>query len=249
MFRHPGDTHGALLGAGTRFAPAHCHATTLNLTPVNIVRSLERRLERLLDGVAGRVFSGALHPSELAGKLAREADFARFDHPTGPATANSFTVVVNPKDITVHPDSLEESLAEELSRYAADEGLRLEGPVSVDIETSTEIPPGTVMCHVEVVPGPPTPWARLVAREATHQVGRNRTLVGRDPEADLVLRHDDISRRHALIWREQGSAWIRDLGSSNGTSVAGEKVGYAPTRLSHGSVVAFSGHEYRFLER
>jgi hypothetical protein len=221
---------------------------TLNLTPVNIVRSLERRLERLLDGVAGRVFSGALHPAELAGKLAREADFARFDHPTGPATANSFTVMVNHRDLDADSDSLQASLAAELSRYAADEGLRLEGPVSVAIETSDKTPPGTVMCHVEVVPGPPTPWAKLVSRGETHQVGRNRTLLGRDPEADLVLPHDEISRRHALIWREQGSAWIRDLGSSNGTLVSGKGVGYAPTRLSHGSVVVLAGHEYRFLE-
>lgn len=205
-------------------------------------------MERLLDGVAGRVFSGALHPAELAGKLAREADFARFEHPSGPATANSFTITINPRDISIHPDSLESSLAEEVGRYASDEGLRLEGPVSVVIETSDEIQPGTVLCHVEVVPGPPTPWAKLVSKDETHQVGRNRALVGRDPEADLVLPYDDVSRRHALIWREQGSAWIRDLGSSNGTAVSGESVGYAPTRLGHGSVVAVAGHQYRFLE-
>ena len=215
---------------------------------MNIVRSLERRLERLLDGVAGRVFSGSLHPAELAGKLAREADFARFDHPTGPATANSFTVAVNPKDLKVHPEALEGSLANELSSYAADEGLRLEGPIEVVVETSDEVPPGTVICHVEVAPGPPTPWARLVGKDDSHQVGRNRALVGRDADADLVLAADDISRRHALIWREGGSSWVRDLGSSNGTRVNGESVGYAPTRLGHGSVISFSGHDYRFLE-
>lgn len=215
---------------------------------MSIVRSLERRLERLLEGVAGKVFSGALHPAELAGKLAREADFARFDHPTGPATANYFTVTVHPRDISVHPEALEASLAGELSRYAADEGLRLEGPVKVVVETSEVVPPGSVMCHVEVEPGPPTPWAKLVSKQETHQVGRNRTLVGRDPNADVVIADDDVSRRHALIWREHAAAWVSDLGSSNGTTVNGERVGYAPTRLDHGSVVAISSHEFRFLE-
>lgn len=212
------------------------------------MRSLERRLERLLEGVAGKVFSGALHPAELAGKLAREADFARFDHPTGPATANSFTVTVHPRDIAIHPDALEQSLAGELDRYAADEGLRLEGPVQVTVETNDGVTPGTVVCHVEVAPGPPTAWAKLVSKQDSHDVGRNRTLVGRDPGADLVLPWDDVSRRHALIWREDGAAWVRDLGSSNGTTVNGEPVGYAPTRLGHGSVIAISGHDYRFLE-
>lgn len=222
--------------------------TPLTSRHVSIVRSLERRLERLLEGVAGKVFSGALHPAELAGKLAREADFARFDHPTGPATANSFTITLHPRDISVHPDSLEASLAQELSRYAAEEGLRLEGPVKVTVETSDEVPPGSALCHVEVEPGPPIAWAKLVSKQETHEVGRNRTLVGRDPEADLVIIADDVSRRHALIWREEGSAWVRDLGSSNGTMVNGERVGYAPTRLGHGSVIVISSHEYRFLE-
>ena len=153
---------------------------------VSVARSLERRLERLIEGVAGRVFSGRLHPSELAGKLAREADFARFPHATGPATANVFIVQVNPKDLTVDADQLEEVLAKELTDYTAEEGLRLEGPVAVRIESLESVAAGRVECHVEVGPGPPVVWARLTSKTESLDIGRNRVLIGRSPDADVV---------------------------------------------------------------
>jgi pSer/pThr/pTyr-binding forkhead associated (FHA) protein len=63
-----------------------------------------------------------------------------------------------------------------------------------------------------------------------------------------VLPYDNVSRKHALIWRSEGRSWIRDLGSSNGTSVDGLAVGSDPVPLSSGSVVSLAGHRYRFLE-
>lgn len=214
---------------------------------MNVVRSLERRLERLLDGFIGRAFSGRLHPSEIAGRLAREADFARFDHRTGPATANAFTLTVNPADLHGDRGDLEESLADEMMSYAADQGLRLEGPATVSIDIDDRIPPGQMGCHVEIVPGPPTPWSRLVSEDEAHSIGRNRVLVGRSPDADVVIDHDDVSRAHAVIWREGGVVFVRDLGSSNGTFVEGKRIGSEPVILEHGSSLGISEHGYRFL--
>lgn len=212
---------------------------------MSVARSLERRLERLIEGVAGRVFSGRLHPSELAGKLAREADFARFDHPTGPATANLYVIQVNPGDLTVDPAELEEMLAAEMGRYTAEEGLRLEGPIEVRIETSVGTAPGRATCHVEVVPGPPVVWALLVGRGENLGVGRNRAVLGRSADSDVVVPHDDVSRRHALIHRERGQVFLRDLRSANGTTVDGVRVGNDPTPVEPGSIVTLAGHRYR----
>jgi hypothetical protein len=213
-----------------------------------MVRSLERRLERLLEGIAGKVFSGRLHPSEIAGKVAREADLARFAHDTGPATANVYDILVNPRDLTVDPEELERTLEEEIRRYTVEEGLRLEGPISVSIEAGDEVAAGSVNCHVEVRPGPPVPWARLQSEEGNHEIGRTRALVGRSPEADVILTQEAVSRSHALIWRQGGQVWIRDLGSSNGTAVDGLPVGDEASSLQHGSVVTFADRRFRFME-
>jgi FHA domain/FhaA, N-terminal domain len=194
------------------------------------------------------MFSGRLHPSELAGKLAREADFARFEHATGPATANLFMIQVNPRDLTVDTAELATMLAAEMTAYTSEEGLRLEGPVVVTIESSDEAAPGRTNCHVEVSPGPPVVWAQLVARSETIDIGRNRAFIGRSPETDVVIDHDDVSRRHALVYREKGQAWLRDLSSANGTTVDGERLGAEPVRLSQGSIVGLSEHRYRFVE-
>ncbi|HEX6221990.1 MAG TPA: FhaA domain-containing protein [Acidimicrobiia bacterium] len=215
---------------------------------MNVVRSLERRLERLLEGVAGRVFSGRIHPSELAGKLAREADFARFQHFTGPATANLFVIQANPDDLSVETSKLEEMLAAEMTAYTTEEGLRLEGPITVRIEPLAGATSGKVNCHVEVAPGPPVVWARLIANGETLEIGRNRATIGRSSESDVVVPHDDVSRRHALIYRQHGQAWLRDLSSANGTTVDGVHIGNEAVLVQDGSVIGLSEHRYRFLE-
>jgi hypothetical protein len=212
---------------------------------VSVARSLERRLERLIEGVAGRVFSGRLHPSELAGKLAREADFARFAHVTGPATANRFVIEVHPRDLAIDPAGLEGILAEEMTRYTADEGLRLEGPVQVEIRPSEAAVPGRVTCHVAVVPGSPSPWAHLVGRGESLPVRHNRAVIGRSADSDVVVPHDDVSRRHALILRERGQVLLRDLGSANGTTVDGVRVTGEPVVVEPGSVITLAEHRYR----
>ena len=63
-------------------------------------------------------------------------------------------------------------------------------------------------------------------------------LIGRDPANGLRLSHDTVSRTHAeLIAR--GSRWIlRDLGSTNGTCVNGQRV--------TGSVLVCEGDQVSF---
>ena len=45
----------------------------------------------------------------------------------------------------------------------------------------------------------------------------SRVSIGRDPENDVHLSDSSVSRRHALIYMEDGKAILEDLGSSNGT--------------------------------
>ncbi|HET9203004.1 MAG TPA: FhaA domain-containing protein [Acidimicrobiia bacterium] len=215
---------------------------------MSLARSLERRLERLLEGATGRVFSGRLHPSEMAGRIAREADLARYRHESGPATANRYLLTVSPADLDVDPAALERKLELALSDHAAAVGLLFEGPPTVEIRASDEMAPGQFSCTPSVVPGPLAPWARLTGSGTNLEIGANRVTLGRSAEADVVIPHDNVSRRHALIWRSDGKAWITDLGSSNGTSVDGTAVGDRPVPLGSGSVVSLAGHRYRFIE-
>jgi pSer/pThr/pTyr-binding forkhead associated (FHA) protein len=80
----------------------------------------------------------------------------------------------------------------------------------------------------------------LVVREGSsagseHPVEGSLTL-GREQDADLVLDDTGISRRHAAVQIEDGDATVRDLGSSNGTFVNGERV-EGPRRLGEGDQI------------
>ncbi|MFF7852855.1 FHA domain-containing protein [Streptomyces sp. NPDC007904] len=68
--------------------------------------------------------------------------------------------------------------------------------------------------------------------------------IGRDPGSGLRLSHETVSRVHAEL-RHQGGMWVlRDLGSTNGTTVNGRRVvGAAVVRA--GDQVGFGRITYR----
>ncbi|MBW3084224.1 FHA domain-containing protein FhaB [Austwickia sp. TVS 96-490-7B] len=49
-------------------------------------------------------------------------------------------------------------------------------------------------------------------------------LLGRNPECTLVLDDDFASGRHARVYEEGGQWFVEDLGSTNGTFIAGERL-------------------------
>jgi len=49
-------------------------------------------------------------------------------------------------------------------------------------------------------------------------------LVGRDPSCDLCLADEFVSAKHCRIFSENGTFFLEDLGSTNGTSIEGMDV-------------------------
>jgi hypothetical protein len=190
---------------------------------MGLARGMERRLEQLVDGLASALFRGRVHPVELGTRLEREADLAVYDTPTGPGAPNAFEVDLGgdtePDDVIA---AAERELADVLGEAAAERGWRLEGPVSVRIRCVGG-PASHVSVTAAVSPGDVEPWAHLDGGAESIPIRFNRSIVGRSSEADVHLSQDDVSRQHALLWREAGSAWIVDLESSNGTFINGER--------------------------
>ncbi len=218
---------------------------------MRLARALERRLETLLDGVAGRLFRGPLHPAELAGRLARAMDLDR------PAGADETAPAANHLTIHLHPDELAPgeipepwlaALAAAVETEAWERGWRLEGAATVDVVADDTVLPGRVRVDGEVRPGPRPVWGVLLGERGRHELVRNRSVIGRTDACDVVLSDDRVSRRHAVVWRESDRTFVRDLGSSNGTLVDGVRAD-RPVELHGGSVLTVGPRALRFEVR
>ena len=214
---------------------------------MKLARQLERRLEDALDGLAGRIFKGDLQVPELTARLAREAELAEFKTPAGPATANHFRLLINPANLEGGSERVSAELSSAFAAHAAERGWRLEGPVTVIIGPSPSVGVGSVTCEATVVPGEQAPWATLMASDRRVLVVRhNRALIGRSSDVDVIIDVPEISRLHALIFRQDGESYVTDFNSANGTEIDGKVVKRSPVRLPNGSVLTLADVDFRF---
>jgi len=56
------------------------------------------------------------------------------------------------------------------------------------------------------------------------ELAKDLTLVGRGDDCDLRIDHKSVSKRHCVLVKTDGLVLLRDLGSTNGTRVNGQRV-------------------------
>ena len=79
-------------------------------------------------------------------------------------------------------------------------------------------------------------------------IDRAVVLIGRSPECDVVLDvSSKISRMHCALVQVDTAYYIRDLGSLNGVTVAGERV-EKDVKLTNGAEVQIGDVKFLFLE-
>jgi DNA-binding winged helix-turn-helix (wHTH) protein len=82
----------------------------------------------------------------------------------------------------------------------------------------------------------PIPQCRLTWAEGRVALCEGDHVLGRDPDAELFLDSQSVSRRHALIRVSGSGATLEDLGSKNGTFVGSRRV-EAPMPLADGDAI------------
>ena len=84
----------------------------------------------------------------------------------------------------------------------------------------------------------------LVGEEAgrVHSLALGRTLLGRALDASLVFSDEQVSRYHLeIVLRPEGTATVRDLGSTNGTLIGSRSLGTTPIELRDGAKLQVGG--------
>src|SRR5688572_17066774 len=85
------------------------------------------------------------------------------------------------------------------------------------------------------------PRFEIVLADHAVPIGEQPLSVGRAANNTLLLADDTVSWHHAQIWVEGDVAWLRDLGSRNGTFVNDERV-VGAQRVGDGDVVRIGKH-------
>jgi Protein of unknown function (DUF3662)/FHA domain len=109
---------------------------------VNVLRSIEHRIESLVEGVFGRAFRAHVQPVELARKLAKEMD----DHKTVSISRvyvpNEYVLYLSPNDreqFASYEDSLLTELSDYLSEHARREGYALLSTPRIVLEEDEDL--------------------------------------------------------------------------------------------------------------
>lgn len=191
-----------------------------------VLKSVENRLERIFEKTFSRPFKNALQPIEIGSRIVREVDLTRRLSSQGPISANVIRVWLGPADaerFEGFQKALVSELEETVRQNALSEGYVFVGPVKVEIFIDDDLKLGAVEVKTEFVGGESQP--RLVASDGrSFVVADTPIIIGRSPEVEVVVNDNNVSRRHAEVWRTSEGVAIRDLQSTNGTYVNGHRV-------------------------
>jgi pSer/pThr/pTyr-binding forkhead associated (FHA) protein len=101
------------------------------------------------------------------------------------------------------------------------------------VNTEAEIEPTLVANPLDVEVNDTTvPRLAITTRTATWEVPLegDKAVIGRGSECDILIESQQVSRAHAQVERAGDGFRVRDLGSSNGTWLAGRRVSQEPLR-------------------
>jgi Protein of unknown function (DUF3662)/FHA domain len=109
---------------------------------VNVLRSIEHRIESLVEGVFGRAFRSHVQPVELARKLAKEMDEHKTISISRVYVPNEYVLYLSPTDreqFANYEDSLLTELADYLAEHARREGYSLLSTPRVQLEEDDDL--------------------------------------------------------------------------------------------------------------
>lgn len=220
---------------------------------MGVLQRFERRLGGLVEGAFARVFGGVVQPVEVAAALQREAADKKMIVGQGRLLVpNDFVVELGSTDgerLEEYDAPLRRELAAMVSEHAQEQGWSFVGPVQVRFERLEELGTGVFRVRSAVVQPPPapappvrradplptqavaittdlTPYLLVPGEGADRRVELSAevTRIGRSSEADVRLADTGVSRLHAELRLLGEEVVLVDLGSTNGTTLNGQRV-------------------------
>ena len=228
---------------------------------MSLFERIEAACAAFIERSFARTFPSDLEPTQIARKLVAVME-ARTRGEEGHLHApGSYIVYVNPSDferLAEHQAYLEREWADLLRDLAGRVGIRfLDGDPSVEMTSRESIPAGAVdvgvldeatvtidaaalkrlprRFHLRMIKGVPAYGVYYI---------EGRARVGRSEESDVFLVDPSVSRTHAVVEVDGIEPVVRDLGSTNGTFINGERI--EARALQDGDELMFGNTRMRF---
>ncbi len=199
---------------------------------MGFVENFERRLERFVNGAFSKAFKSQLQPVEISAAIKAKMDVSAAvigkDRILAP---NEFRVSLSQPDL-LRLNSLGDNLVDELTKqvntHVKRQRYQLTDSLVITLSSSSNLALGQIqvaasgskaaqVANVSWVPA-------LDIAGKRYLLAKQKTTVGRDAIADIQVNDAGLSRTHFAINWDGTTASVEDLGSTNGTSVAGRDV-------------------------
>ncbi len=219
---------------------------------MGLLEKFEDSLDRMVNGAFARAFKAEVQPVEIASALQREiSDRAAIIDRQRTVIPNVFHVELSEHDyrrLAVFKDALQTELSTLVRDYGGEQGYTLLGPVSVTLSQDDELETGIFRVRSEARAevsargaGAQSPEAALGSAQPRLEVGgsayplvRAVTRLGRGSDTDIRIEDPGASRNHCEIVLGQ-PVLVRDLNSTNGTYVNGERI--SQVEISDGTTI------------
>jgi hypothetical protein len=199
---------------------------------LGFVENFERRLESFVNGAFSKAFKSQLQPVEISAAIKAKMDVSAAvigkDRILAP---NEFRVSLSQPDLlrlNSLGDNLVAEITKQVSAHVKKQRYQLTDELKVSLSSSSTLAVGQIqvaasgskaaqVANVSWVPA-------LDISGKRYLLAKEKTTVGRDAIADIQVNDSGLSRTHFAINWDGANATVEDLGSTNGTTVAGHDV-------------------------
>jgi hypothetical protein len=206
---------------------------------LSILNKFERRVDRLVNGAFAKAFATEVQPVEIAAALQREVDDKAVIIGAGRTVVpNVFKVELSTADferLNAFAYALNLEMAGFIREHITEQRYTTLGGIEVSLGLDSKLNTGifrvTAIAKDNAGVENPDPTSDLTRGGAPHVVvdgyvhalTLQRTVIGRGTECDIQIQSNGVSRKHCEIQMTTPIV-LRDLGSTNGTWVKGQRI-------------------------
>jgi hypothetical protein len=210
---------------------------------MSLFERLEHACAAFIERAFARTFPSDVQPAQVARRLVAAMESAAHGDPDRPVAPSRYEVIVGSEDfarLAEDRDYLERQWSALLNAMARRVGIMFlgTGHAVVRLVERADLAPGSVEVHVIAAdptlpikppaskPAPTRYQLRMLKGVPQYGVYPivGATTIGRNEESEVFLVDPSVSRSHARLEIEGTALVVRDLGSTNGTFVNGERV-------------------------